>query len=270
MPEGDSYTRARRRIAPILIGRTIERVQGSAPDVRRHSSRLLGATVETVRTHGKHLMIDCDVGLTVHVHLGMPGRIRVGRSAHAPPSGRGRPAGGGLAAVRMGLGTELGTVWVLSAPDVDVDRRAVIDHRLRRLGADVLATTFDWARFETQSERYPADRTVSDFLLDQRVMAGIGNEYKCEVLFLEGIDPRTPMSAIDAGARRRLAERARAIMLPNAERPQRTTTGRRHPDSRAWVFERAGRACRRCGTVIEQARVGNPARITYWCPDCQM
>ena len=170
MPEGDSYTRARRKVAPVLVGRAIERVEGSSPGVRRHSEALTGATVEEVRTHGKHLMIDTDRGLSVHVHLGMPGRFRT-----TAPGSRPREDYG---SVRLGLTTDAGSVWVLSAPTVEVDRRAVIDHRLRRLGADVLAPDFDWERFDLQAGRYPGDRTVSDFLLDQRVMAGVGNEYK--------------------------------------------------------------------------------------------
>lgn len=261
MPEGDSYTRARRKISPVLLGEVIEEVEGSAPDVRKRSAGLLGATVDEIRTHGKHLMIDTDAGLTVHVHLGMPGRFRVSAPGRSLREDRG--------SVRFAATTRRGSVWVISAPTVEVDRRAIIDHHLRRLGADVLAPQFDWERFESQSARYPGDRTVSDFLLDQRVMAGVGNEYKCEVLYLEGIRPDRPMSNVDSVQRRALATRARALMLPNSERPMRSTTGRRHPDSQEWVFERAGRGCRRCAATIASGRVGQHDRITYWCPNCQ-
>jgi endonuclease-8 len=98
-------------------------------------------------------------------------------------------------------------------------------------------------------------------------MAGIGNVYKCEVLFLEGIDPRRPMSEVVAAQRVSLARRARALMMPNAARSSRSTTG--YPGRGTWVYERGGKPCRRCGIAIVQAWVGEPARITYWCPTCQ-
>ena len=241
------------------MGRAIEAVEGSSPSVRRASRRLTGDVVESIRTLGKHLLIDMASGLTIHVHLGMPGRIRVTRASRLQAQERG--------GVRLALTTETGTVWVLAAPTVEVERRAVVDAALERLGPDVLADTFDWEAFEERAGRYPADRTVADFLLDQRVMAGVGNEYKCEILFLEGVHPTRSMATVDAPSRTALAGRARRIMLPNAHRGQRSTTGRRGSDS--WVYGRAGRPCRRCRSPIEEGWLGDPRRITYWCPRCQ-
>ena len=254
MPEGDSYTLAAERMRPVLVGRTITSVTGAAPDVRRLSGSITGAEVTEVRTLGKHLMIDLANGLTIHIHLGMPGRFQVGRL----------PAAEG-AAVRLALNTDAGSASVLAAPTVEVDRRKVVDHELRRVGPDLLADEFDWDRFRHQAAVYPAERTVSDFLLDQRVMAGIGNVYKCETLFLEGIEPRRTMDRIDPAQRDSLARRARRLMLANARRSRRATTG----DGGFWVYQRAGRACRRCRTEILSAWIGEPARITYWCPTCQ-
>ncbi len=253
MPEGDTYTLAADRIRPVLVGRALTAVSGSAPDVRRHSAVLLEATVDGVRTLGKHLLVDLDNGLTIHIHLGMPGRVTLGSGADGP-------------GVRLVLGTEAGAVTVRAAPTVQVDRRKVIDHELRRLGPDVLAPEFDWERFRHQASLYPGDRTVSDFLLDQRVLAGIGNVYKCETLFAEGIDPARTMDTVDAATCDTLAERARRLMLPNAHRIDRSTAGR----AALWVYEREGWPCLRCGTKIVAGWVGEPARITYWCPGCQL
>lgn len=258
MPEGDSYTRAAARARPVLMGREVIAVEGSAPEVRRHSRSILGRRVEDVRTRGKHLMFDLDSGLTIHVHLGMPGRVR---------AGRGRLSARDRGPLRLGLSTEAGSVWVLSAPTVEVARREEIEGRLERLGPDLLAEEFDWGEFRRRADRYPDDRTVSDFLLDQRVMAGVGNEYKCEVLFLEKLLPQRRMGEIDQAAREGLAHRARRLLLPNARRAVRSTTGR--PDEGAWVYGRKGLPCRRCRTAIEEDWVGEPARITYWCPTCQ-
>ena len=259
MPEGDSYTRAADRIRPVLVGHFIEAVDGSAGQVRRRARRLVGARILDVRTHGKHLLIDTDSGLSVHVHLGMPGRVRVSRPGGTP----GQEPG----AVRLRLTTDAGTVWVLAAPTVEVDRRAAIDHRLRRLGPDLLSEDFDRDAAATRAAAYPPEATVSDFLLDQRVGAGIGNEYKCEALFLEGISPLRLVADTDVDTRMALLDRARRIMLPNAHRSERTTTGRR--DVTRWVFERTGRPCRRCRTAVTSRWVGDPPRITYWCPHCQ-
>lgn len=259
MPEGDSYTYAAHRIRPILTGHLIHSVEGSSPDVRKRSGQIVGNAVSGIRTVGKHLLIDLDSGLSIHVHLGMTGAIRIRRP------GRGRGADRG--ALRLALSTELGTVEVTAAPTVDVERRGVIDHGLKHLGPDLLAPDFDRERFERLAALFPDDRSVSDFLLEQRVMSGIGNEYKSEVLFLEGIRPDRLMETVDPGARLRLAERARRLMQPNARRPSRSTTGR--ADGSKWVYGRSGRPCRRCRTAIVGFWPGNPPRVTYWCPSCQ-
>ena len=255
MPEGDSYTLAADRIRPVLVGRHIDRVDGSSPDVRRRSQAMLGAGVTQVRTIGKHLLIDLDNGLSIHIHLGMPGRVGLGNAV------------GERGALRLALTTDAGTVWVSAAPTVQVDRKKVIDHQLQRLGPDVLAPEFDWARYRVQASRYPDSATVSDFLLDQRVMAGVGNLYKCEVLFWEKLDPNRSMDTVDLKKRIALAQRARRLMLPNAHRSRRLASGWRRQTDR--VFQRTGEPCRRCRSAIVEAWIGDPARITYWCPQCQ-
>jgi endonuclease-8 len=259
MPEGDSYVRAAARARPVLVGNQITHVSGSAPEVRVRSEALIGATATEVRTVGKHLLIDLDSGYTIHIHLGMPGRVETTAPSRGP--------GGNPGAVRLGLSTAVGSMWVLAAPTVEVRRRKVVEKDLDRIGPDPLAAEFDWDRYVEVAERYPAERTVSDFLLDQRVLAGIGNVYKCEVLFLEGIDPRRPMSEIGPETRLALARRARRVMLPNAGRSTRSTFG--GPGGDTWVYQRGGKPCRRCRTAIEQEWVGDPPRLTYWCPTCQ-
>jgi endonuclease-8 len=259
MPEGDSYVRAADRARPILIGEEITDVAGSAPEIRSRSEVLLGSKATAVRTNGKHLLIDFDSGYSVHVHLGMPGRVQTTAPGGLPRANPG--------AVRLALSTGMGTMWVIAAPTVELRRQKIIEKDLERLGSDLLADEFDWARYQDRANRFPPERSVSDFLLDQRVMAGIGNVYKCEVLFLEGVDPREPMSEIGAEARIALARRARALMMPNATRRFRSTVGYRSGET--WVYERGGKPCRRCGTTIEQSLVGETPRVTYWCPICQ-
>lgn len=262
MPEGDSYTRAADSIRPVLLGQVIDHIDG-VPAVRRRARRLVGSTVTDIRTRGKHLLLDTSTDLTIHVALGMPGRVRARRGV---PRTAVRAGG----AVRLAVTTSAGTVTVESAPTVEVERPAVIDSALERLGPDVLAPDFDWPTYRYRAGRAPDDMLACDFLLDQRVMAGVGNEYKNEILFLERIHPLTEMRQIDADDRDRLAERARRLMIPNAHRPTRSTTGRRGPGAEVWVYGRAGKPCRRCRTAVAEAFMGlKQPRITFWCPHCQ-
>ncbi|HEY3034679.1 MAG TPA: DNA glycosylase, partial [Streptosporangiaceae bacterium] len=113
------------------------------------------------------------------------------------------------------------------------------------------------------------DGTIAEALLDQRCLAGLGNLYKAEVLFLRGVDPWRPVGDVaDLDALVSLAHR---LMEANKERSGQVTTGVRRPGEQTWVYGRAGRPCRRCGTPIRAADQGSETseRITYWCPHCQ-
>ncbi|MDP9240971.1 MAG: DNA glycosylase, partial [Actinomycetota bacterium] len=113
------------------------------------------------------------------------------------------------------------------------------------------------------------DRAVGPALLDQRNLAGIGNLYKSEVLFLSGVSPWTPVGEV-AGPDQ-LVGLARRLLRANKDRWEQITTGETAPGRQHWVFERAGRPCRRCGTPIRSAEQGDPPyqRFSYWCPRCQ-
>jgi endonuclease VIII len=268
MPEGDSYTRAAAKLRPALVGRRLIAVDG-APAVRKWSARLTDRRVEGVRTHGKHLLIDVEGDVAIHVWLGMPGRWRIG-----PNRGRwvreGEAIRGGddPGAIRLRLQTETHTAICYSAPTVEVDRRSVVDRSLRRLGPDVLAEELDLAEVLARAALLPGDTSAADLLLDQRVMSGVGNEYKNETLFLEGVHPRQHIGSLPAGGIVRLVERARALMLPNATRSGPRATGRMGGGT--WVFERTGLPCRRCRTAIVQEAVGaRHPRVSYLCPVCQ-
>lgn len=269
MPEGDSTARAAARLGPVLTGRQLTQVDG-VPALRRRAGTLIGRRVQGVRTHGKHLLIDVDGDLTIHVWLGMSGRWVV-RSADGRVESEGEafgtPAEDG--AVRLRLKTEKGVALCYSAPTVEIERRRVIDQALRRLGPDVLADQFDLEEYVKRARLLPSSTIVADLLLDQRVLAGVGNEYKSEILFLEGLHPERIIGDLDRAALEALAGRARKLMIPNARRRgPRATTGIR--GIRTWVYDRANKGCRRCHTPIESARIGERnARVTYWCPTCQ-
>ena len=164
--------------------------------------------------------------------------------------------------------------WVAVAFDVyaaEFIRAESLDrHRaIATLGPDLLgAVDRDdlWARIAGQGAR-----PVHDVLLDQRVMAGLGNVYKSELLFLAGVHPDTPATAIDRETWSRLITDAQALLRDNvAEHARgRRTTRRMDPSAGLWVYGRGGRPCRRCGTPIAGRKNGDAARVTYWCPTCQ-
>lgn len=274
MPEGDSYTRAAERLRPVLVDQVIRGVDG-APAVRKWASRLVGHPVTAIRTHGKHLLVDVRSGVSVHVWLGMSGRFEIRDHSGVTtalvddrrPGERRRDDPG---SIRLLLQTSRHDAICRSAPTVEVERTRVIDRRLERLGPDVLADAFDWETYRDQVARVAPGRMVADLLLDQRVLAGIGNEYKNEIMFLERLHPETPIGALDPTRIDGLVERARRLMAPNKNRSGRVTTGVRGRSLESWVFERTGRPCRRCRTAIVADHIGDPfPRVTYWCPTCQ-
>lgn len=273
MPEGDSYARAAAKLRPALVDKELLEVGGS-PTVRRWADRLVGSRVVGIRTHGKHLLIDVEGAVTIHVWLGMPGRWRI-RSNAGFVETEGERTGrstGDAGAIRLLLRTATHVALCYSAPTVEVERTRVIDRSLRRLGPDVLDDEFDLDAYRERAALLPPDTLLADFLLDQRVMAGVGNEYKNEILFLERLHPERTLGSIDSDRVDALAVRARKLMVPNANRRGgRVTTGYRRPGLESWVFERTGQPCHRCNTTIVSGHIGRRhARITYWCPSCQV
>lgn len=271
MPEGDTYTRVAALARRVLESHAVVAVAG-VPDIRRRADRVVGHVVSEIRTIGKHLLIDLTSGWTIHVWLGMPGRVIVaGESSRAfvgeLPPGTAQDSRAG--AIRLRLETAQGTVTVVAAPTVEIERRRVIDATLASLGPDVLAEQFDWAGYAERAERVNPGRPVADVITDQRVLSGIGNEYKSEILFLERLHPLTDWGHLSSADVEALARRAIALMRPNATRSRRVTTGAVTAGGDRWVYKRAGSGCRRCRSPIQSAEMGIPRRRTYWCPTCQ-
>src|SRR5688572_26917596 len=164
-------------------------------------------------------------------------------------------------------------------PVAEFIRAGVLERHgeLRRLGPDLLSDDFDaadaFARVRAHNRM-----EIADVLLDQRVMAGVGNVYKSEVLFACGVNPFVTGAAIDGDKVRSLIETARRFLRANASAGlapmttyagYRRTTRRDDPRERLWVYGRARLPCRRCGTPIGVRAQGPDARLTYWCPQCQ-
>jgi len=261
MPEGDTVWRTARRLDEALAGQVLTCSDFRVP--RFATTDLTGRAVTETVSRGKHLLTRVDGGLTVHTHLRMDGSWRI------------RPAGGYLPRdhrirlvlgneSRQALGYQLGVVEVLPTRS---EARAV-----GHLGPDLLGPDWDEAEAVRRLRADP-DRPVGEALLDQRNLAGIGNLYKSEVLFLRGLDPWRTVGSIDDPEA--LVELARKLLDANKDRAGQITTGNPARGQETWVYGRPGRPCRRCGSAIRTARAyGGRAdledRVTFWCPRCQL
>ena len=165
------------------------------------------------------------------------------------------------------------TAVCFSAPVVALLTRAEIEQHpsLASLGPDALDDTTDLAEARRRLDER-ADWTIAEALLDQRVLAGVGNVYKCEVLFIHRVDPWTPVGQVPPETRDALLATATELLKRNVvpgTSARITTTGDQSPTGPTYVYGRARRACARCATPIRRARQGEQARSTYWCPRCQ-
>jgi endonuclease VIII len=225
VPEGHTLELASRRLRP-LVGETVS------------DGPLSGATVVEVEARGKHLLVHGDDGRSLHAHLGMHGSVRL----TAPGAGRGRHV------LRTAAGDAVirGTVV-----------RVVASARLRlALGPDLLGE-FDMDEYLRRVRL--VDRPVGEAVLDQRVVAGIGNIVKSEALWECRIDPFALVSSLDDDRLLGLA-RVAARMLRDG-----VSAGGRLP---ARVYRASGRPCPRCASPIRSAAQGEQRRTTWWCPAC--
>lgn len=266
MPEGDTIHRLARRLAPLWVDGRVERLWLRE---RGEVATLRGARVREVSALGKHLLVGIAGAReewVLHTHLGMPGRWH--------------PAGGGapwrqreVPAVELALRGDA-SPWRCTQPAICelLERRALRLHPvLRRLGPDLLAPPTDLEVVLRRARRSRA-ALAAELLLDQRVACGLGNVYKNELLFLHEIHPRTPVADLADEEVAALFRHGAELLGANLGPGRRRTRGLDDPTRggpRFWVYDRGGRPCLRCGEEIRVERVGDAARVTYWCPRCQ-
>lgn len=256
MPEGDTILWAATRMRPVLEGRAIEAVHTHARFGRdRWQERLSGQIVGRVDTRGKHLLIVFENGLVLHSHLRMTGAWDA------------RPVGGrwirSPGRAWLVLRSDAGEAVQFDGPVLELlaQGRMQIQRLLGRLGPDVLADEFDSARFLERLRSIHAELPLGEALLDQRVLAGIGNIWKSEGCWEAQLDPWRAVGAVSDQEVIRLVELVRPRMLESG------TRGPRFIDAR--VYRRTGGPCRRCGGRIASRGQGDQNRTTYWCPGCQ-
>jgi endonuclease-8 len=264
VPEGDTIYKTAAALRPILVGQTVIAARARTPGPA--IERVVGSQVAAVEPLGKHLLIRFSNGLTLHTHLRMAGawhRYAPGERWKLPDW-----------KARVVLEIPGHVLVCFNAPVAELmpDRAVELHPAIQSLGPDLLDDAFDAADAHHRLSARPTT-PIADALLDQRALAGIGNVFKSEILFLEHVNPWTPVAALDPDALRRVVDRAAALLRHNATVPgggRVTTAGDRHAGgNRLWVYGRARRACLRCGTPVRMARQGELNRLTYWCPRCQ-
>ena len=269
MPEGDTIFRAARTLHRALAGHPVVRFTSVFPALAQGG--IEGRRIEAVRSAGKHLLIEFSGDIILRTHMRMHGSWHL---YHRGEAWR-RPRRD----MRLVLETASLEAVGFSIPVAELIPRAHLARHevLGTLGPDLLSSDFDEAE-ALRRMRAAGDIAVADVLLDQRVLAGIGNVYKSEVLFVCRVNPYTRAGELDDVSHLALVTTARRLLTINTSDSlapmttytgYRRTTGRGDPAGRLWVYGRAGKPCRRCGHPIRTAKQGPHARSTYWCAHCQ-
>jgi endonuclease-8 len=244
MPEGDSLRRAARRLQ-VLVG---ERVTVETPHPRaaalQVAERLDGRTLVDVEAVGKNLLLRFEGGLVLRSHLRMNGRWRVSRTGGT--SRVGRPW------LVLRARDHEAVLW--NGPVLELHSRG-----LARLGPDILSEPPELERMVANLRGERQDRALGDALLDQRLVAGIGNLWKAEALWRARVSPWRPL--------RDVSDEELADVLSWAAKLMRAAVKSAREDRQ--VYRRVGRACPRCGERIRSHGQGDDNRTAYWCPACQ-
>ena len=254
MPEGDTIHYAANKIRPVLEGTVPDSIHTPHPRFGRDRwpERLANRTVTSVDAHGKHLFLRFEGGLVIHSHLRMTGKWRVRDTTWTPPRN-----------TWLIIRRESKVVAQINGPVLELmtDSRTRFDQRLARLGPDILAPELDEQAFLKRLRGDDPTRPIGDALLDQQIIAGIGNLWKAEGCFEAAIDPWRRTGDVSD---------EEALAIVHATRPRMLESARHGMQDRfKVVYGTAGRPCPRCGEPIRSRGQGDGNRTTYWCPRCQ-
>ena len=273
MPEGDTIFRAARTLNRALAGRTVTRFESVFPALTRidEDTPMAGRTIERVSAAGKHVLMAFSGDLVLRTHMRMNGSWHIYR----PGERWQRPRRD----MRIAVTTREyeAVAFNVQVAEFLTARSAARQPDLRLMGPDLLSESFD-ADEAIRRLRDRGSLAIADALINQRIVAGAGNVYKSEVLFLCRVNPFLAVRDLTDAQLRELLATARTQLRANVMdhtsaivtyRGYRRTTRRANPAEGLYVYGRAGRPCRRCGTAILVRAQGTNARLTYWCPRCQ-
>jgi endonuclease VIII len=274
VPEGDTIYRAARALGHVLEGKLVTRFETALAPLASidDDTPVVGRTVDKVESRGKWLLVHFSGDLILVTHMLMSGSWHIYRAGERWRRGRRE--------MRVILATADFEAIAFNVPVAKfyTARTLARNSAIPKLGPDLLSTAFaaDDAKARLLAN---GDEQIANVLLNQRVMAGLGNVYKSEVLFACGLHPFRLVSTLTSAEVDCILDRAKRFLETNVKDGAdggmvtytglRRTTGASDPGARLWVYRRQGKECRRCGTPILMRRQGPGARSTYWCPECQ-
>ena len=260
MPELPEVERAARALSRAALGKTIAAVKAIHPALRRKLSptrarAARGKRIQTIERRGKHQLLGLDSGDTLVVHFRMNGDWEIGTTADALDRFT-------RAVIELDDGTRISLVDRRALSSITLDKEG--SSSLPKLGKEASDKTLDadYLAEVLQRRKIP----IKPALMDQSVLAGLGNIYVAEALWEAELDPRKPAARLHREKLTRLVDAIRLVLSPRRRRPGRYTDTRGR--DRFAVYDREGKICRRCGGTIE--RIVQAGRSTYFCPDCQI
>jgi endonuclease VIII len=272
VPEGDTIFLAAQAMHRFLAGHVVTRFESVYPSLTRvaEDRPVIGRSIESVTARGKHLLVTFSGDLILRTHQQMKGSWHLYQ-----PDARWRLPASDMRVV-VATADVVAVAFRIQIAEFLSGRDLARHPQLGALGPDLLHTDFDSSEVIRRMRAHDPI-AIADVLLNQRVLAGIGNEFKSEILFLAGVQPFAAVKTLSDVDLQRILDVARAQLVDNVVPRSKALTivrGRRttrnmDPAARLWVYGRVGKACRRCGEPIQSRKTGIDARLTYWCPRCQ-
>jgi len=259
MPELPEVERAARALAKAALGKTIAAVRPIHPSLKKRlppasARRVKGRRIDSIERRGKHQLLRLDSGDTIVVHFRMNGDWDIA-STDKPLDRFAR------AVIDLADGTRISLVDRRALSTISIDREG--SSSLPKLGREASDATLDAAYLVDVLKRRKI--AIKPALMDQAVLAGLGNIYAAEALWESQIDPRSSASSMKVETLAKLVDAIQLVLSPRKRRPGRYTEVRNR--GRFAVYDREGQECRRCGGTIQ--RIVQGGRSTYFCPDCQ-
>lgn len=259
MPEGDTIYQAATNLRKVLDGRTISFAAGRQ---ELRAETVVGHDVNAVEARGKHLLLHFSNQTVLHSHMGMTGSWHIYRKNDAWQKPRPQ------AFIQLHADNWVVVCFTPKMLRLVTKRELSRDPYLQKLGPDILGPPIDdsvfLSRIRTQNRS-----SIGEAVINQTIVCGIGNIFKSEVLFLEGIHPEIPVGDINDEVLLRIRDRAASLMKRNLNNGPRKTRFGAADEQKLWVYGRQSDHCLRCGQTVAMVRQGDTARSTYFCPECQ-
>jgi endonuclease VIII len=275
MPEGDTIFRTARSLGRALGGQPITAFRSTYPNLTRFhdDAPIIGRMVERVESRGKWLLIHFSGGATLATHMLMNGSWHIYRHGERWLKPR--------FDMRIVLENSSYVAVGFKVPVAEMHTPGSLarQRRIPTTQIDVLSACFDRSEVACRLLAHPSE-AIADALLDQSILAGVGNVFKSEICFVTGIHPYCRVASLSADQIQAVIAAARRLVGANVLEDSgdrvvtylgrgRRTTHESDPTASLWVYGRHGEPCRRCGSAIRRRIQGDDARVTFWCPQCQ-